>query len=197
MPRGSSVALIARITSSATGSLARASRSRFNCADAVLGRDRAGMARDDRMDDLVHRRPVVEKRRLVGADRLADVEMDVAVAEVAEGDDARAGHERLDRRASPRARKAGTAPTGTDTSCLIEPPCDFCASDIASRSAPERLALLERRGERRVLDQPALERVAEQRGHRVVEAASRPATRPRSARTRHARASSGSRAPGA
>ena len=36
--------------------------------------------------------------------------------------------------------------------------------------APERLALLERRGERRVGDQLALERVAEQRGQRVVEA---------------------------
>ena len=51
------------------------------------------MARDDRVHDLVHRRPLVEKGGLVGADRLADVKMDVAVAEMAKGDDARAGHE--------------------------------------------------------------------------------------------------------
>ena len=31
------------------------------------------------------------------------------------------------------AMKAGTSPTGIETSCLIEPPCGFCASDIASR----------------------------------------------------------------
>ena len=68
------------------------------------------------------------------------------------------------------AMKAGTAPTGVETSCLIEPPCGFCASDIVFAQPPERLALLERRGERRVGDQVALERVAEQRGQRVVEA---------------------------
>ena len=59
--------------------------------------------------------------------------MDVAVAEMAEGEDARARLERFDR-ARRRSRKAGTAPTATDTSCLIDPPSWTCASGIDSRS---------------------------------------------------------------
>jgi len=30
--------------------------------------------------------------------------------------------------------KAGTATTGTEMSCLIEPPSGFCAADISSRN---------------------------------------------------------------
>ena len=93
-----------------------------------------------------HRR---EEGRLVGADRLRDVEMDVAVAEMAERHDARARQEGLDRRASPSSRNAGAAPTGTETSCLIEPPSKLCASDRDLAQAPEGAALLEAGGDAR------------------------------------------------
>src|SRR5271155_2200135 len=43
--------------------------------DAVLGGERAGIAGDYRVDDLVHRLPSTEESGLVRADRLADVEM--------------------------------------------------------------------------------------------------------------------------
>jgi hypothetical protein len=36
--------------------------------------------------------------------------------------------------ASASAMKSGTAATGTEMSCLIEPPSGFCAADISSRS---------------------------------------------------------------
>ncbi len=39
--------------------------------------------------------------------------------------------------------KAGTAATGTETSCLIEPPSGFCTSSEHVANAPERLGLIE------------------------------------------------------
>ena len=63
----------------------------------MLGRDRAGIARNDCVHDIVDLMPACQKGVFVGADRLRDVEMDVAVAEMAEGKDARAGECRLDR----------------------------------------------------------------------------------------------------
>ena len=54
-------------------------------ADAVLGRDRAAVAsRTTAMHDGVDLVPAREECVLVGADRLRDVVVDVAVAEMAE-----------------------------------------------------------------------------------------------------------------
>src|SRR5271166_3721856 len=61
--------------------------------DAMLGRIGAAEASDDSVNDLVHRIPAVEKSLPVCADRLRDIEMDVAVAEMAEGDHPCAGRE--------------------------------------------------------------------------------------------------------
>ena len=42
--------------------------------------------------------------------------------------------------ARPSFRKAGTEETGTETSCLMEPPAGICASTIASRMNQSSLA---------------------------------------------------------
>ena len=41
------------------------------------------------------------------------------------------------------AMKSGTAATGTEMSCLIEPPSGFCAADISSRSFQNAPSLAE------------------------------------------------------
>ena len=53
-------------------------------ADAVLGRDRAAVFQHDIEHDHVDVMPALEERGLVGIDRLRDVVVDVAVAEMAE-----------------------------------------------------------------------------------------------------------------
>src|SRR5580704_7617510 len=53
-------------------------------ADAVLGRDRAAVFLHYRKDDRVHLVPALEVLGFVGAFRLSDVVMDIAVAEMAE-----------------------------------------------------------------------------------------------------------------
>jgi alpha-ketoglutarate-dependent taurine dioxygenase len=58
-------------------------------ADAVLGRDRAAVFLHHGEDHGVHLVPALEKFGLVGADRLADVVVDIAVAEMAERHGAR------------------------------------------------------------------------------------------------------------
>ena len=70
-------------------------------ADAVFGGDRAANSRDDPVHDVVHRLPSRQEGRLVGADRLRDVEMDIAVAEWPNATTRAPGMKRLDRRASP------------------------------------------------------------------------------------------------
>ena len=70
--------------SSATGSFTDGNRSRLMHADAVLGRDRAAVFLHHGEDDGVHVVPALEIFGFVGAVRLGDVVMDVAVAEMAE-----------------------------------------------------------------------------------------------------------------
>ena len=64
--------------------------------------------------------PALEELLLVGADRLGDVVMDVAVAEMAERQRT-AGNERNDGGIG-LPMNSGTAATGTEMSCLTEPP---------------------------------------------------------------------------
>src|ERR1700689_2815058 len=59
----------------------------------MLGGNRAMKLLDDAMHDLVHRLPLRQKPRLVGANRLRDVEMNIAGAEMAESQTASARHE--------------------------------------------------------------------------------------------------------
>src|SRR6185312_16783248 len=54
----------------------------FEEPDAVLGGDRAAVFFHDREYDVVHLAPALEKRFFVGADRLADIVVDIAVAEM-------------------------------------------------------------------------------------------------------------------
>ena len=56
---------------------------------------------------------------------------------------------------------SGTAPTGTETSCLIEPPSNFCKSEMNFAQTPKIVALREVGGERGVVDQAALQRLLE------------------------------------
>ena len=53
-------------------------------ADAVLGGDRAAHSQHDLVHDRVHLVPAGDEGGRVGADRLADIVVDVAVAEMAE-----------------------------------------------------------------------------------------------------------------
>src|SRR5215467_2183479 len=53
-------------------------------ADAVLGRNRAAVFLHHREDQCIHFVPALEECILVGADRLIDVVMDIAVAEMTE-----------------------------------------------------------------------------------------------------------------
>ena len=107
-PFGSSAALISRITARDAGSFERASSPRL-----------AGRCRARRRYEPPRRATIPctisfiasqrsRKACLVGADRLRHVEMDVAVAEMAEGDDAGARRESFDRRRR-LADKPGTS----------------------------------------------------------------------------------------
>ena len=59
--------------------------------------------------------------------------MDVAVAEMAERQRPRAGDELRSTAAFASSMKAGIAATGTEMSCLIEPPTWRCTSPNISR----------------------------------------------------------------
>jgi len=110
----------------------------------VLGGDRAAHPQHDGEHDGVDLVPPRKEVRGVGADRLADIVMDVAVAEMAERHRPRAGISFITA-ASASAMKIGYRGDGTETSCLIEPPSGFCAADISSRSfqnAPRWLKLV-------------------------------------------------------
>ena len=75
----------------------------LHLADAVLGRDRAARGGDEIVDEGGDRRGLRSASQSAPAPAGArDVEMDVAVAEMAEGDDAGAREARLDRGARPR-----------------------------------------------------------------------------------------------
>src|SRR6185437_4768490 len=53
-------------------------------ADAMLGRDRAAIFEHDLVDGVVDLAPSRKELRAVGADRLADIEMHIAIAEMPE-----------------------------------------------------------------------------------------------------------------
>ena len=97
MPSGSSACLIARKACDASpGGARRANSATLQLADAVLGRDRAAGGGDEIVDKARDRRAfgIVPVRRRVAAG--ADVEMDVAVAEMAEAAGDHAGEGAFD-----------------------------------------------------------------------------------------------------
>ena len=70
----------------------------------------------------------------VGAGGLGDVVVQIAVAHVAEADDARARARPPATAGAARAMNSGTDATGIEMSCLIDAPSGFCASEMSSRS---------------------------------------------------------------
>ncbi len=150
-PFGSSAALIWRITASETGILPSREQRALELANAVLGGVRAAEARDDSVHDLVHRLPGIEKGLLVGADRLRHVEVDVAVAEVAEGDHAGPGANASTAGVASLIN-VGTRPTSTGDVVLDRTAFFALRIGQALAQLPEVRALLERGGDRGVLD---------------------------------------------
>src|SRR5262245_48045247 len=132
----------------------------FEPADAMLGRDRSV----ERGHDLVHARidctPLRQKRRLVGTNGLADVEMHVAVAEMAERHGAAAGDELLDRRARPLDELRHHGDRYRD---VVLDRSALRALRLADQVAqmPERLRLLDAGRDRGVGDEAALGRSGE------------------------------------
>ncbi len=98
MPAGSSARLIARIDRAPPDPCTSAQLRPLELADPVFGRDRTAVSDDDRVDQRVDLAPARQERRLVRADRLRDVAVQVAVAEMAERHEPRAGHGRQNRR---------------------------------------------------------------------------------------------------
>ena len=143
----------------------------------MLGRIGAAEAADDPVHDLVHRIPAVEKGLSVGAQRLGDVEVNIAVAEMAEGDHARPGREGLDRgRRLPDQRRHEPdldRDVMFDRTALLD-------LRLGNRFAqtPKLGPLLERRSDRRILDDPVLERRLQRLGKRLVQPARAFATPP-------------------
>ena len=97
--------------------------------------------------------------------------------------------------ASACAMKSGTAATGTETSCLIEPPSGFCASGRNLADMPKGARLVDAVGDRGILDEALFRRrrrapsPSSRAGLRAI------ATTAAAARTRDACRCSGSRTP--
>ena len=152
----------------------------------------------DVVHDAVEALPFGEERRLVHADRLGQVEVDVAVAEMAEGADPQARHLPPRRPRVAASMNSATRETGTETSCLIEPPSRRCTSERLSRKRQSArfCASLARSSASSI--RPSSRALAEDRledgpgGPRPLGA-----TRARPARRRHGRPASGRTAPGA
>ncbi len=96
--------------------------------------------------------------------------------------------ERRRRRRSPPAMKAGTAATGTETSCLIEPPSWRCTSPNISRMRQNILAWSRLSAIVASSTRPRSRPVGQNVLQRCAQPGARPATTARSARTRDAAA---------
>ena len=161
-----------------SGVLPAREQSALELTHAVFGGIRAAEARDDSVHDLVHRVPAIEKGLLVGADRLRHVEVDIAVAEMAEGDDAGPRLEGFDRRR--RLPDQGRHEADRDGHVVLDRAA-LLALRVRQALAqlPEIRALLERGGDRSVLDDARLERRLERAGEGFVESARASAMTPR------------------
>src|SRR5580704_11640847 len=126
-------------------------------ADAVLGRNRAAIFRDDAVDERVDLVPARQERILVGADRLADVEMEIAVAEMAERTGTRAGDHGLHHRAR-LLEKVGHRRDRHRNVVLDRAALGFLRFRDRRAQMPERIALLETLGDDRIGNQPAVDR---------------------------------------
>ena len=169
-PFGSSAALIWRITAEGGRVLPTGEEPALELTHAVLGRIGAAEARDDSVHDLVHRIPAIEKSLLIGADRLRHVEVDIAVAEMAEGDHPGSRLEGLDcGRRLPDQRRHESNRDGH----VVLDRSAFLALRVgqALTQLPEVRSLFERSGNRSVLDDALLERRLECAGESVVESA--------------------------
>src|SRR5262252_7653626 len=78
-------------------------------ANAMFGGDRPPKFANDVVNRGVHLTPAGEKVRLVAADRLADIEMDIAVTQMPEWHRTASGHEGLSRCTASSIKSGTTA----------------------------------------------------------------------------------------
>ena len=88
----------------------------------------------------LHLVPLRQERLVVAALRRIEIEMQIAVAQMAEADRPRARDISPAPPRSPPAMKSGIDATGTEISCLIEAPSRFCASEMAFAQVPQSCA---------------------------------------------------------
>ena len=93
MPCGSIARLMARMSSSAAGFLVALELADLELADAVLGADAAAVRGDEVVDGAADSVGPRRERAAIAAGRLAQVVVQVAVAEMAVGDETRARRE--------------------------------------------------------------------------------------------------------
>ena len=156
MPAGSKAALTRRIRSIAIGGAVAISSSRFSWPMPCSAEIEPSRGAHDVVHRLVHGVVEREERFVIAADRLRDVVVQIAVAHVAEADDARAGRDRRD--------GAG----GLSMNCRDR--CDRHRNVVLDRGAfrplrvgqhfaelPEGVALGEACGDHRIADDALLE----------------------------------------
>ena len=157
MPFGSSVRLSVRIRSSATGSFTLGSRSRFITPMPCSAEIEPPYFCTTREHRVVHLVPARQEFRLVGADRLGDVVVDVAVAEMAERHRPRAG-DQLSTTAAFASRDESRHRGDRHRDVVLDRAAVVLlrlAEVLAD--APERLRLVEALGDGGVVDQTALD----------------------------------------
>ena len=160
MPVGSSASLSRRISSSSSGLLRAASSARLEPADAVLGADRAAeLLRPGRRRHAGSRSR--SGSRPVGRRRQQDVEVQVAVADMAERQQAAARAPASAISGRPRSISSGMRPTGTETSLRTIWPSWRMAGLSSSRIRHSIARCASLGGQRGVEHQPGLERVGE------------------------------------
>src|SRR5258708_1766765 len=143
-------------------------------ADAMLGADRAAHLHDDAVHDVVHFLPACQECLGVGAHGLADVEMHVAVADVAERHRTAAGHLGLDRRGEALGA-LGDAADGHGYVVLDAAALELLRLHHRLADAPELLRLLRARRDHAVFDQPGFQRLGEEGFQPVAQPAVGPA----------------------
>ena len=129
--------------------------------DPVLGADRAAEIEHDLVHGGVQRLPIRQEHGPLHARRLADIVVDIAVAEMAERYRARARDHQLDQ---PIGAGHELRHPGHGHGDVVLDAAAFFLLHLAHQlaQAPQRLALRQRRGDDRVGDLARLETLAEQ-----------------------------------